>query len=77
MKNVFFLLLAAGLFGFAFYIYWIVAQENGVKAVEATRSMAPRGAPGGTELTAFLNQWQPYLTLASSLGGHWPRNWRQ
>ena len=69
MKNVFFLFLALLLFGVAFYVYWIVAQENANVAVESTRSMSRQGGRNTSDVMRFINEWQPYLSVASSLGG--------
>ena len=69
MKNVFFLFLALLLFGVAFYVYWIVAQENANVAVESTRSMSRQGSRNTSDVMRFINEWQPYLSVASSLGG--------
>lgn len=72
MKNVIFLLLAVIFFGIAFYVYWVVARENGL-ATEAmpgaTRGVAPRAIAPPSELMAFIQQWQPYLSVLSSIGG--------
>ena len=69
MKNIFFLLLALVFFGVAFYVYWIVAQENATAAVETTRSIARQGPRQTSDVMRFINEWQPYLSVASSLGG--------
>lgn len=68
MKNVIYLMLAVTFFAFAYYVYWIVAQENGI--APTTRGVAPRSVgPPPSELLQFLQQWQPVLTMVSSLGG--------
>jgi hypothetical protein len=68
MKNVIYLILAVIFFSLAYYVYWIVAQENG--AAPTTRGVAPRSiGPPPSELLQFLHQWQPVLTMVSSLGG--------
>ena len=67
MKNVLYLILAIVFFGLAYYI-WIIAHENGITAT--TRGLAPRSAgPPPSSLALFVQQWQPVLTLLSSLGG--------
>ncbi|MBU2534229.1 MAG: hypothetical protein KKB37_15920 [Alphaproteobacteria bacterium] len=68
MRNVVFLALAIVLFAVAYYVYAMVAVDH--LAGPATRSMrGPTGADGGDALRMFIEQYQPYLTLASSLGG--------
>ena len=72
MKNFGFLLLALVFFGVAFYVYWVVAQENasvGAGAPEAARSLRKLGGGGASDITSLITQYQPYLTLASSIGG--------
>lgn len=72
MKNVIFLLLAVIFFGVAFYVYWVVARENGLTTEAmpgATRGVAPRALAPPSELMAFIQQWQPYLSVLSSIGG--------
>lgn len=70
MKNVLYLVLAIVFFGLAYYA-WIIANENGLtESAPATRSLSPRKiGPPPSELVQFVKQWQPVLTLASSLGG--------
>jgi hypothetical protein len=68
MKNVIYLILAIIFFALAYYVYWIVAQENGI--APTTRGVAPRNVgPPPSELVRFVREWQPVLTLLSSLGG--------
>ncbi len=68
MKNVIYLILAIIFFGIAYYVYWLVAQENAV--MPTTRGVAPRSiGPPPSALVQFLREWQPVLTMVSSLGG--------
>ena len=71
MKNVLFLVLAVLFFALAYYIYWVVAYENGLtEAMPRSRSALPRAAvPPPSELMSFIQQWQPYLSALSSIGG--------
>jgi hypothetical protein len=68
MRNFGYLVLAVLLFGLAFYIYWIVARESGVPFSD-TRSLRAPGAGSGDGFMELIKQYQPYLSLASSLGG--------
>jgi len=70
MKNVLYLLLAIVFFGLAYYA-WIIANENGLtESAPSTRSVSPRTiGPPPSELVQFVKQWQPVLSLASSIGG--------
>ncbi len=67
MKNVLYLILAIIFFGLAYYI-WVIAHENGL--TPSTRGLAPRNVgPPPSDLVLFVQQWQPVLTLLSSMGG--------
>ena len=69
MKNMFFLVLAVLFFALAFYIYWVVAQENAITATRSARGISPQSIAPPSALMGFVQQWQPILTLLSSLGG--------
>lgn len=70
MKNVLYLILGIVFFAAA-YVVWAIAQESGVAPTgPSTRSLSPSTVgPPPSGLVAFVQQWQPVLTLASSLGG--------
>ena len=70
MKNVLYLILGIVFFAAA-YVVWAIAQESGVApSGPSTRSLSPTTVgPVPPGLMAFVQQWQPVLTLASSLGG--------
>ena len=62
MKNFIYLFFAIVLFAVAAFVYWLVTPSG---EEVATRSLvAPPSA-----LMAFVQKWQPVLTLVSSLGG--------
>ncbi len=70
MRNIVYLVLAIILFGLAYYA-WIIANENGLnEQAPGTRGLSPRSlsAPP-SELAQLIKEWQPVLTLLSSLGG--------
>ena len=70
MRNVVYLVLAIILFGLAYYV-WIIANENGLnEQAPGARGLSPRSlsAPPSA-LAQFVKEWQPVLTLMSSLGG--------
>ena len=70
MRNVVYLVLAIILFGLAYYA-WIFAKESGLgEQAPNTRGLSPRtlSAPP-SQLAQFVKEWQPVLTLLSSLGG--------
>lgn len=69
MRNIAYLVLAVLFFAAAYYIYWLVAQENETAGQVATRGVRRPGGPQASGLIAYIKQYQPYLTLASSLGG--------
>jgi hypothetical protein len=67
MRSVVYLVIAMVFFALAFWIYWLAAESGGGAEI-ATRSIAPQAAsPPG--LMAFIQEWQPVLSLVSSLGG--------
>ena len=67
MSNIIYLVIAALFFALAFGIYW-VATEGGGAPDMARRSIAPRAAPP-PGLIAIIQEWQPVLSLVSSVGG--------
>ena len=72
MKNMIYLVIAALLFALAYYIYWVVGQENAAM-IGGPRSISPQAVPAAgippSAFMSFVQQWQPVLTLVSSLGG--------
>ena len=68
MKNFGYLLLALVFFGLAYLAYWVVTNEPPPET-GSTRSLSPRAVTPPSALMQFVQQWQPILTLISSLGG--------
>ena len=71
MKNFGYLLLAVVFFAVAAGVYMMVAQDGSVMGGagnEAVRS-ARKMSGGGSDIKSLLTQYQPYLSVASSVGG--------
>lgn len=72
MKNIGFLFLAVLFFGAAFYVYWLVTDgavpTSGLPG-STIRSLSPQAITPPSDLMQFLQQWQPVLSLLSSIGG--------
>ena len=70
-KNTVYLVIAVLFFGLAYFVYWLVTDGAVPVAPEqgATRSLSPQAIQPPSQLMAFVQQWQPILTLLSSLGG--------
>jgi hypothetical protein len=65
MRNIIYLVIAAVFFALAYYVYWVAT--DGAAAPQA-RGIGPMAAPPAS-VNTFIQQWQPVLSLVSSLGG--------
>ena len=65
MRNIVYLVIAALFFALAYYAYWLATAGA---AAPGARGIGPMAAPPGS-VNAFVQQWQPVLSLVSSLGG--------